>query len=87
MSQHYLPERAPAWVEAIVDANPNFEIRGWCLHCGEDRLMIGGISKQCRGCGAEYGLISGPEDHRPPRPGEVVIEKSASTVQGTLFDA
>lgn len=82
----YLPDEAPAWVEAIVEANPNFEIRGWCLHCGEDRLMVGGVSKPCRGCGAEYGLIAGPDGKRPPRPGEVGLENSTA-VQGTLFDA
>jgi hypothetical protein len=82
------PEPAPDWVEAIVAANQDFEVQGWCLHCSADRLMVNAISKPCRGCGAEFGLVAGPDHLRPPRPAEVGIETPTGTVhQPTLFDA
>lgn len=86
MTELYLPEPADDHIESIIESG--YEIRGWCLHCGADRLMVNAISKPCQGCGREFGLVSGPESHRPPRPKEVSRPTPDGKVhQGTLFDA
>ncbi len=82
------PEPAPDWIEALVAANPDYEITGWCLYCGADRLMVGMISKPCSGCGREFGLVAGSDNLRPPRPAEIDIPTPDGPVhQVTLFDA
>lgn len=86
MTALYLPEPADERIESLVASNPDYEIRGWCLYCGSDRLMVNAISKPCRGCGAEFGLVSGPESSRPPRPVEVPSgDPITSAYQQTLF--